>query len=260
MKRSSLTLPDLTVVRQTLAGCAYRAQSDDSGYIGIIDVRFSPFNSWYEIDSWWEGRFLERTVPGAFKRTIDAHNASKNVDAHNMKTLFNHGSDPSIGDKLLGDILEYAEDDDSPRSTVGLWDTSYNRDLLPGLRSGAYGSSYIFRTIQEEWNEEPGRSDHNPEGLPERTLKEVRVFEAGPVTWPASPTATANARCVSGTDAYYESLSRRMPDVVGIMRSKVEALRSIGPAETDPTDPTSGHSGGLTHAQRRMRLYPSLCD
>ena len=266
-----LTLPDLDLVRTTLVSCQLRADDDqatpDEG-LGLMDVRFSPFNTWYRIDSWWEGSFLERTVPGAFKRTIAAHNAATRVDAHNIKTLFNHGMDFTIGDKLLGDIVDLAEDADSPRSTVQLWDTSYNRDLLPGLRSGAYGSSFMFRVIKEEWDEEPGVSDHNPDGLPERTIKEARVFEAGPVTWPASPTASAGMRCASATDAYYDHLARRDPQRVDGMRSRLLALRSGGPASgtpsgrgpatATPTDPAARHSGGLTHGERRQRLYPYL--
>lgn len=269
----ALTLPDLEIVRTTLVACSLRGADDDAAEaddsLGLMDVRFSPFNSWYEINSYWEGKFLERTVPGAFKRTISAHNAATKVDSHNVKTLFNHGMDWTVGDKLLGDIDELAEDSDSPRSTVRLWDTSYNRDLLPGLRSGAYGSSFMFRVIKEEWNDEPGKSDHNPDGLPERTLKEVRVFEAGPVTWPASPTASAGMRCLSATDAYYDHLARRDPQRVEHMRSRLTALRQGRPADTgtrspdgpagpSPTDPATRHSGGLTPRERRERLYPTL--
>ncbi|RKT49354.1 HK97 family phage prohead protease [Saccharothrix australiensis] len=273
MSTIQLTLPDLDVVRTTLVACSLRAAGDDGDGqeqddLGLLDVRFSPFNSWYRISSWWEGDFLERTVPGAFKRTIAAHHAASRVDAHNIKTLFNHGMDGFIGDKLLGEITELVEEPDSPRSTVRLWDTSYNRDLLPGLRARAYGSSFMFRVIKEEWDEEPGKSAHNPDGIPERTIKEVRLFEAGPVTWPASPTASAGMRCVSATDAYYDHLARRDPARVTAMRSRLTALRSdgpasrtpssTGPADSPPTDPAARHSGGPTHAVRRAALYPFL--
>jgi len=262
------TLPDLEVVRTTLFACEYRTDSGvEDGSLGVMDVRFSPFNTWYRIDSMWEGSFLERTVPGAFKRTLDSANSSKS--AHSIKTLFNHGMDPSIGDKLLGDVTDAREDADSPVTSVRLWDTSYNRDLLPGLRSGAYGSSFMFRVIQDEWNNEPGATDDNPDGLPERTIKEARVFEAGPVTFPASPTATAGMRSISGTDAWYEHLARREPARVELIRAKLSALRSDRPAlgirpaaglaNVVPTDPaTRSHSVGLTPRERRERLHPYL--
>ncbi len=266
------TLPDLDVVRTTLVPCSWRAAdaSSEREGLGLMDVRFSPFNTWYRVDSFWEGSFLERTVPGAFKRTLAAHNAAQKVDAHNIKTMFNHGMDMYVNQKLLGDIDEIVEEADGPRSSVWLWDTSYNRDLLPGLRSGAYGASFMFRVIKEEWNEEPGKADHNPDGLPERTLKEIRVFEQGPVTWPASPTASAGMRCISATDSYYEALARFDPARVDGMRSQLLALRNqdrpapsgtrpaAGPATVPPTDPAARHSGGMTPAQRREALYPCL--
>jgi HK97 family phage prohead protease len=266
-----ITLDDLALIRTWREPAILRAaevEADADG-LGVLEVRFSRFDSWYRIDSWWEGSFLERTAKGAFKRTINAHHAARDVDSHNVKTLFNHGFDFHIGDKLLGRIDSLTEENDSPVSLVNLYDTSFNRDLLPGLRDGVYGSSFMFRVIKDEWNQEPGESEHNPDALPERTIKEVRLFEAGPVTWPANPDATSGMRCVSGTDAYYEHLARRDPTRVEGLRSKLLALRSAGlapsgtPAEDGladerPTDSAKRHSGGLTARQRRERLYPTL--
>ncbi len=259
----SLVLSDLTVVRDVRTAIKLRADESDEERadegLGLMEVRFSPFNTWYRIDSFWEGTFLERTVPGAFKRSFNSY---RNARISEFKTLFNHGGDLYIGDKLLGDVESLQEEGDSPVSLVRLWDTSYNRDLLPGLRSGAYRSSFMFQTIREEWDEEPERSEHNPDGIPERTLKEVRVLEAGPVTWPANPAASAGMRCLSGTDAYYEGLQRRDPSRVASLR----ALRGDGPAlrrtpaspepaPAPPADPaTSATRQGLSSAERRARL------
>lgn len=256
----TLELNDLTVVRDVRTPPMLRADDDgEREGLGLLEVRFSPFNSWYRIDSFWEGTFLERSVPGAFKRTF---NNTRSAGLSTFKTLFNHGGDLYIGDKLLGDVESLSEEGDSPVSLVRLWDTSYNRDLLPGLRSGAYRSSFMFQTIRDEWDMEPEKSEHNPDGLPERTLKEVRVLEAGPVTWPANPAASAKMRCASGTDAYYEALSRRDPDRVASLR----ALRGDGPAlrrtpapsrpaqPAPQIDPAPATRQGLTSAQRRALL------
>ncbi len=255
---SVLTLPDLEVVRTWHT--AARATDATDGSLAVMEVRFSKFGTWYEINSWWEGRFLERTQFGSFAKTI-------RETGPKTKVLFNHGFDFSIGDKLLGPIDDIAEERDSPVLHSSLFDTSYNRDLLPGLRAGVYGSSFMFRVVKDEWNNEPGVSDHNPDGLPERTITEVRLFEAGPVTWPANPDATAGIRCVSGTDAYYQSLRSRDPGWVDELRSRMSALRTSDPsiagrratldpeaAPALPDEPASRHSAGLTHAQRRARL------
>ena len=92
-----------------------------------------------------------------------------------------------------------------------LFDTSYNRDLLPGLKAGVYGASMRMRVTGEEWNDAPTRSEGNPEGIPERTITRMQVLEFGPVTFPANPGASAGVR--SGTDEFYVRLrrGRRLP-------------------------------------------------
>jgi HK97 family phage prohead protease len=254
-----LTVPDLDIVR-TWDTPVRADDADGDGYLATMEVRFSRFNTWYEINSWWEGRFLERTARGAFRKTIRENGPA-------VKVLFNHGFDFNIGDKILGPIDTLREETDSPLGVVPLFDTSYNRDLEPGLRAGVYGSSFMFRVIKDEWDNEPGKSDDNPDGLPERTIKEVRLFEFGPVTWPANPDATAGLRCVSGTDAYYELLRNRDPQRVTDLRARVSATRTpatdpaaepalagAGAAPHRTTEPAARHSGGSAYAARERRL------
>jgi len=257
-----LTVPELDIVRTW--HLPTRAAETDTDALALLEVRFSRFGTWYEIDSWWEGRFLERTQRGAFAKTIQESGTR-------VKIMFNHGFDFNIGDKLLGPIDSIEEEADSPVLLSSMFDTSYNRDLLPGLRAGVYGSSFMFRVMKDEWDQEPGRSEHNPESLPERTIPEVRLFEAGPVTWPANPEATAGIRCLSGTDAYYDSLRSRDPRRVDELRSRVSALRTPddtagrratvdgpGAAPAPPNEPAARHSAGPTPAQQRVAAYSAL--
>lgn len=244
-----------------------RAEGDDTaaveGEMPVMTVEFSTFDTWYEIDSWWEGRFLERTKRGSFKRTIKAQGAA------GVKVLFNHGRDMQIHQKVLGVAQLLEERETSPYMEVPLLDTSYNRDLVPGLDAGAYGSSFAFEVIGESWNREPGQSDENPEGLPERTITEVKLFEAGPVTWPANPDATAGLR--SGVDWLMAELAERESDQYqDLVRSfaAFRALHGLGtpskdgpasPAAPDPMTPAPGpeparHVSGLTAAARSRRL------
>jgi HK97 family phage prohead protease len=218
------TLRDLDVVRALMpratelraAGGDGEAEAEAPSMPTLVS-RFSPFDTWYEIDSIFEGRFLERTTKGAFRKTIKENRG-------NVKVLFDHGYDTQIGNKVLGAVDDLREDDDSAVGEVPLFDTSYNRDLLPGLEAGVYGSSFRFRVIRDEWNDDPGRSDSNPDGIPERTIKEVRLFEFGPVTFPANPDATAGVRCL--TDIYYERVRSRDPRRVEDLLSRARALRT----------------------------------
>lgn len=265
----TLTVPDLDIVRTWHVPARANDDQGDDDRLATMEVRFSMFDIWYEIDSWWEGRFLERTARGAFRKTIREHNSRK-AESAGVKVLFNHGHDFHIGDKLLGGIEALTEEPDSPLGVVALDDTSYNRDLLPGLRRGGYGSSFMFRVVKDSWDKEPPKSEHNPEGLPERTIREVRLFEFGPVTWPANPDATAGLRCVAGTDSYYVQLRSRDPKRVDELRSRISAIRTpnassaadpalAGAGAAQRTDePAPRHSSGLTPGERRRRLYPFL--
>jgi HK97 family phage prohead protease len=192
--------PDIDVVRALGASPELRAAPNGAGDLGTLVIPFSPFNTWYEVNSKWEGRFIERTTPGTFADTIAA-------DRSMMRSLFDHGHDPQIGNKVLGPIVDLREDAHSPVGEVELLDTSYNRDLLPGLRAGVYGSSFRMHVLADAWDDKPERSAHNPDGLPERTITKVRALEFGPVTFPANPAATASVR--SATDQFYDQLRLR---------------------------------------------------
>lgn len=221
------------------------ATVQDDGSLGTMFVRFSPFNTWYEINSFWEGRFLERTLPGAFKKT--ANDAKRSDGLFSTRVMFDHGMDLNIGDKLLGVPTRFEEVNTDgyhgPELEVPLANTSYNRDLVPILRKGGYGSSFMFESIRESWNNEPEASDHNPDGLPERTIQEVRTFEAGPVTWPASPTATAGMRSL--TDGYLELLQTRSTQRYDDLVRCYQAFRAAHPTrDFVPGNPTPAKPAG----------------
>lgn len=266
MKRS---LRGLYVIRGGAVSSAFteRAKKEEKeapaeeertdGALGTLEVNFSKYNEWYRIDSFWEGTFMERVSPGAFKKTLADRGGQ-------TKILFNHGTDLNIGDKVLAMPEEYGDRKESPFLAGGLFDTSYNRDLLPGLRAGAYGSSFMFEVLGESWENEPERSDFNPDGVPERTISEVRLFEAGPVTWPANPGATAGMRC--GTDWYGEQVrgqdSARYEDLVrsfeafrvlnGLITPAVDQAKRSG---TGTPAPGQGrHVTGLSASARQRKL------
>lgn len=249
-------IPGLEVVRAlSMPVRALDVPDDDEApdAMPTMEVRFCAFDNWYEIDSFWEGKFLERVARGAFAKTISEQGSR-------VRCLFDHGFDPQIGNKVLGAPENLREDEDAAAADVPLFDTSYNRDLLPGLKAGQYGSSFRFVVVKDEWNDEPEPSDYNPRGIPERTIREVRLMEFGPVTFPANPEATAGVR--STTDAYYESLRSREPARVEELRALVHSRTSDADARQEAATPTAepspAHSSGLTPAQRRERLYPSL--
>ena len=246
--------PPIDVVRHLATAPEFRdaeAESDDS--LGLLTGVFSTFNDWYEVDSVWEGKFLERIAPGAFAETI-------REDRDGMRVLFDHGGDPSIGNKVLGPIEVLEEKSSGAYYEVPLFDTSYNRDLLPGLRKGVYGASFRMKVLADEWDDEPKPSRSNPKGLPERTITRTWVGEFGPVTFPANAKASASVR--SATDLYYTQLRQRDADAydvavrtAGRIPSDITGrpdARRVGGGESDPTHQGSG-SSSTTYDDPSMR-------
>jgi phage head maturation protease len=82
------------------------------------------------------------------------------------------------------------EDEYGAGYEVPLLDVSYTRDLIPGLRAGAYGASFRFKVLREDVDRAPASSSYKPKALPERTLRDVRLYEFGPCTFLAYAGAT----------------------------------------------------------------------
>jgi hypothetical protein len=181
--------PQGNLVR-AISGCEIRDAGDGDTGPGTLTGYLATFNQWTEINSQREGHFMERMAPGAFARTI-ADNGSR------MKVTFNHGKDPQLGDKVLGIPSLLEEDEHGVRCEVPLFPTDYNRELAPGIAAGAYGMSFRFNVITDDYNKRAKASDYNPQGLPERTVRELSMAEFGPVTYPAYEGATAGMRSLA---------------------------------------------------------------
>jgi HK97 family phage prohead protease len=222
--------PQIDVVRG-LPGVELRADGDTA--MPTLFGHFSRFNEWYEIHSYFEGDFIERFAPGAFAESFRMH--WDDSDPHKTKVQFQHGYDFSVGERLLGKLSELREDATGGYYEAPLFNTQYNRELVPGLEAGEYGASFRFRVTSESWDMEPGTSDYNPHALPERTITGALVFEVGPVAFGASPTATAGAR--SMTDDYYEAVRAVSP------RQYEDACRAAGKDVATPQRPRNGGQG-----------------
>jgi len=170
------------LIRMTVLESAQLRMADDgttlTGYAALFDTPTV-------IDS-WEGRFEERIMPGAFSKTLAER-------GDQIKVLFNHGFDPMIGDKPLGKPSVMREDSKGLYVEVPLDDTSYNRDLMALLRSGALdGQSFRFSVPA-------GKDDWEYGGdIDRRQIREAKLFEFGPVTFPAYEATSAGLRMRGG--------------------------------------------------------------
>lgn len=215
----------------------------EDGDSPTLTGHFAVFNEFTEINSVYEGHFMERIAPGAFSKTLKDQRSD-------IKVLFQHGHDPHIADKPLGTIKSLEEDEVGVRYDVEMLDTSYNADLLPGLKAGLYGASFRFRSVREQFDKEPDESEANPDGIPERTIEELQLYEFGPVTFPAYANATAGVR--SMTD---EEIAYRMAENPERLRQLLDFASSEAdqePAETTPEGETEGAEA--SHAPKRDRI------
>jgi hypothetical protein len=176
-----------------------------------------------------------------------------------MRVLFQHGKDPQIGDKVLGPIRELQTDETGVRYEVPLLDTSYNRDLIPGLEAGLYGASFRFQVVQEDFVSKPKRSESNPHGIPERTITEMRVREFGPVTFPAYAGATAGLRSLTDEFLFGEFVDDpdRLLELVEAYKARMESEPSAATTPPAP-DTESEPSAATTRAPARIDagMYP----
>lgn len=146
---------------------------------------FARWGVWNEVRSPVEGHFMERHLPESMD--FDEIRSYATV-------ILDHGFDPDLGSKPLGRIVDVRADDVGAAYEVELF-RSVPPLLLDGLRAGAYGASYRFNAAGgREVVERPGRSEHNPKGLPEVTVTRQRVKEFGPTAMGVDPGATSQLR------------------------------------------------------------------
>lgn len=191
---------------------------------GVLHGHFSAFNRWYEIDSPWEGRFMERIAPGTFEQTF-----AEDV----QRCWFEHGYSTILDRSSLGSIQALREDEIGAYYEVRLFE-GLPRFFVEGLAAGEYGASFRMRITGESVVKDPEPSEDNPLGLDEVTITQVRCPEFGPVSIGASPFATANLRC--GTDQFYERLRSADPNAFERARSAADL--------TVPVESVPGGTGG----------------
>jgi HK97 family phage major capsid protein len=239
--------PRDNLVRAVFPGTEMR---DDEAGNGTLFGHFAKFDEWTKIDSAFEGTFMERVAPGSFAKTF-AENR------HRIKITLNHGQDPQLGDKPIAVPETLAEDDDGAYYEAPLLD-GVPPLVVSGLRKNAYGSSFRFRVTREDYNKSPKAAAHNPDALPERTIREVELYEFGPVTYPAYAGATASIR--SATDDYYRHLiPPDAPSVDAGAQPHLEPERRDEPADPPPQVaadiPQDPPDGGSSDSKERKVEY-----
>lgn len=182
------------------------------------------------------GGFRERIDPGAFAKTLQEAD---------VRSLWNHDANYVLGRNRSG-TLTIREDDRGLYYDVIPPETQWARDLMVSLERGDVDrSSFGFRTIRDTWTQDE-------QGSVVRTLKEVELFDLGPVTFPAYPQTSAEARSMvesfrEAPDAPPEDGHPSGDDDEGEPRARLDVLRRrLQLAEAEGAGPTgSDRSAGM---------------
>lgn len=222
-----------------------RAEGDGLTLEGYAAV----FNSPTEISD-YEGQYRETIIPGAFKRTINS--------PRQPVLQFDHGQHPLVGSIPLGSIEELREDDHGLFVRAQLHDNWLVEPVRDAIRSGAVnGMSFRFQI--------PKGGDTWSQDRSERTIREVKLFELGPVVFPAYASTTVGVRSrelatlLSDPDVRAD-LARILiagttePDGIpeADFRSSSDEEQTDLPPTEEPATPDSASGPQLTVARSRV--------
>lgn len=201
-----------------------RAEDDGDGL--TLEGYAATFNTPTDIDS-WEGRFTETIAPGAFKRTIDRKGPAR------IRLQFDHGQHPLIGSIPIGSIRELREDGRGLFVSARLFDNDLVKPVRDAIAGGAIaGMSFQFRVVNDEWDEDGDR--------PTRTIREVELFELGPVVWPAYETTTVGVRAAE--------VARDLANDQDFRQQVASALLTAGTSDQPATDVAPGSASAVSDA------------
>ncbi len=155
-----------------------------------LDGYGAVFGQATRIDS-WEGCFDEEIARGAFR---------KSLRERTPVLQFDHGRHPMVGSIPLGSFETLLEDERGLHVVARLHDNWLVEPVRDAIKSEAIpGMSFRFRVVKEEWRDAAGKlvkpdqvsarlwaTDPQDEStILKRTIREVMLFEVGPVVFPA---------------------------------------------------------------------------
>lgn len=246
--------------RLCLRAVEFRASKNDSdgrtleGYAAVFDTPT-------RIDS-WEGTFDEEIARGAFAKTLGERTPV---------LQFDHGHDARTGSVPIGKIEKLSEDKTGLFVQAHLFDNPVVEPIRQAIEGGAIdGMSFRFRVTREDWfdkDDEPvaasdlGKLLWNPRdrGPLKRIIREVELFELGPVVFPAYEATSVGVRSILAhlDESERQSLIRDLAAELHILSS--DAVRE-DTSDSNTPDADTTVTSGLTPRERRERLFPILSE
>ena len=122
---------------------------------------------------------------GEYDETIARGAFSKTLSERTPVLQFDHGTHPMIGSIPLGQIRSVTEDDNGLFVKARLSDNWLVQPVREAIENGSIrGMSFQFQVLRDEWNDENTA----------RTIQEVKLYELGPVVFPAYEQTSVGVR------------------------------------------------------------------
>ena len=154
--------------------------ADDGGDGLTLEGYGAVFDSPTRIDS-WEGQFDEIIARGAFAKTLKERTPV---------IQFDHGHHPVLGSVPIGAVDTIREDAHGLFVRARLHDNWMTQPVRDAIASGAIdGMSFRFQVVKETVDESGD--------TPVRTVNEVKLYEVGPVVFPAYESTSVGVRAVA---------------------------------------------------------------
>ena len=230
----------------------FEIRADNEGDGLTLDGYGAVFGSPTRIDS-WEGVFDEEIARGAFKASLKARTPV---------LQFDHGRHPMVGSIPIGSFETLREDEQGLHILARLHDNYLVGPVRDAIKSQAIsGMSFRFQVVKDEWRDAAGKlvkpddvsrllwsSDpSDPDSILKRTLKQVDLFEVGPVVFPAYADTSVGVR------------SQELLSLLTDPQVRAEAARLVGTPPEEPRDAegASGDEGHGEAAAEATRHVPS---
>jgi len=122
-----------------------------------------------------------------FREKISAGAFAKSIKKDDIRALFNHDANYPLGRNKAG-TLKLKEDAQGLAIEIDPPQTQWARDLQESIRRGDISQmSFGFIVVKDEWEHNKGKESI-------RTLKEVKLYDVSPVTFPAYQQTSVKVR------------------------------------------------------------------
>lgn len=175
----------------------------------VIERRFIPFDTAelrataeLELQGYGAVFNMPATIAGLWDEEVAPGAYSKTIMENDIRSLWNH--DPNI---VLGrnkaKTLFLSEDGHGLASRILPPDNNWGRPVVDSVRRGdVSGMSISFRAIKYEWR----KALEGSKELDRRVIREAKLYDVGPVTFPAFESTSISARAAEyGLDEESES-------------------------------------------------------